>query len=58
MITWEERVKTLRNILGRRPTLDELLEEARKHEMTPEEKQAQRESFARGMMPTGDPRFD
>lgn len=58
MITWRERVEALQGILGREPTLDELLEEAKKHEMTPEERQAQRESFARGMIPTGDPRFD
>lgn len=58
MITWKERVKTLQGILGRTPTFDELMEEARKHEMTPEERQAQRESFVRGMMPTGDPNFD
>lgn len=58
MITWRERVETLQGILGRKPTLDELLEEAKKHKMTPEERQAQRESFARGMMSTGDQRFD
>lgn len=30
------------------PTLDKLLESARKHEMTPEEKEAQRQSWVRG----------
>jgi hypothetical protein len=32
------------------PTLDKLLESARKHEMTPEEKEAQRQSWVRGEM--------
>lgn len=58
MITWAERLNALRTRLGREPILDEMIEEAKKHEMTSEEKQAQRESFARGMRRTGDPRFD
>ncbi|MEM9047057.1 MAG: hypothetical protein AAGC81_20455 [Pseudomonadota bacterium] len=47
-----------------RPDLQEAIEsaKARVAEMTPEERQAmwdeQRKSFVRGMMPTGDPRFD
>lgn len=57
-ITWNERVDALCGRLGRRPTLDELMAESREHTMTPAEEQAQRESFVRGMMPTGDPRFD
>ncbi len=44
--------------LGRKPTLDEMMEEAKKHTMTPEEVQAQRESFARANVSTGDPNFD
>lgn len=58
MITWKERVENLRRALGRDPTLDELLLLAPLHDMTPEEVQAQRESWVRAMQPTGDPRFD
>lgn len=58
MITWKERVEILQNNLGRKPTFAELMEEAKKHKMTPEERQAQHESFVRGMMLIGDPRFD
>lgn len=57
-IAWMERLIDLKIRLGREPTLEELLEEAKKHEMTPEEIRRQRESFVRGMMSTGDPRFD
>jgi hypothetical protein len=35
-----------------------MLAAAEIHEMTPEERKAQAESWARGMKPTGDPRFD
>ena len=58
MITWEERLQNLRSALGREPTLDELLDVAAIHTMTKEERQAQAESWVRGMMPTGDPSFD
>lgn len=58
MITWKDRVNNLKFRYGRPPTLLELLEENRNHTMTPEELQAQRESFLRGMAPTGDPKFD
>lgn len=58
LITWTDRVVALKERLGRMPKLDELLEEAKKHTMTPEERKAQQESFVRGMMPTGDPNFD
>jgi hypothetical protein len=58
VITWEQRVFNLRSRLGRLPTGAELLEEARNHTMTPEEVQAQRESWARANVSTGDPRFD
>lgn len=58
VITWQDRVVALRDRLGRDPTLDELLAESRNHTPTPEEEEAQRESFVRAMMPTGDARFD
>lgn len=58
MITWAQRLQNLRTALGREPTLEELLEVAAIHQMTPEEIQAQRESWARAMRPTGDPSFD
>jgi hypothetical protein len=58
MITWHQRVQNLTSALGRKPTLDELLIAAEIHEMTPAEIKAQAESWARGMKPTGDPRFD
>jgi hypothetical protein len=57
-ITWNDRVLNLTKALGRKPTLEELLTAAEVHQMTPEEINAQRLSFARGMKPTGDPRFD
>jgi len=40
-----------------RALLDRLLENS-KRELTPEEIEAQRKSWVRGMMPTGDPQFD
>lgn len=58
MITWFERVQNLRKELGREPTLFELIEEAKKHIMTPEERQAQAESLAQANVSTGDQRFD
>lgn len=57
-ITWRERVANLRKALGREPTLDELLDASQIHIMTPEECREQAASWARGMKPTGDPRFD
>ena len=57
-ITWAQRVANLRKALGREPTLQELLLIAPLHDMTPEERQRQSASWARGMRPTGDPRFD
>lgn len=57
-VAWTERVANLREALGREPTLYELVGLARQHEMTPAEIEAQRQSFHRGMAPTGDPRFD
>lgn len=50
-ITWKQRVENLRKALGRKPTLQELLDASQIHQMTPEEIQAQRESWARGMGP-------
>ena len=41
---WSEKVANLRAALGREPTLDELLEAASAHVMTPEEYEAQRQS--------------
>lgn len=58
METWAEKAAALRARLGRKPTLDEYMAEAHTHTMTPAEVQAQRESWVRSMMPTGDPRFD
>ena len=57
-ITWRERVENLRKALGREPTTAELLTAAEVHEMTPEEIEAQRQSFGRHNVSTGDPRFD
>lgn len=57
-VTWAHRVRALGDKLGRPPTIEELLQEAKNYEMTDEEIEEQRKSFARGMMPTGDPRFD
>jgi hypothetical protein len=57
-ITWVERVNALRRKLDRDPTLDELLAEAKLHDMTAEEQAEQRLSYTRAMVPTGDPRFD
>lgn len=56
--TWAQQVENLRKSLGRDPTLNELLLLNSMYNMTPEEIQAQRESWVRGMRPTGDPRFD
>ena len=55
---WKDRVDLLRKRLGREPTLEELLEAARDYKMSPGEIEEQRQSWLRGMMPTGDPRFD
>ena len=57
-MTWNDRVKALRNKLGQKPTLRELVVESRLHKITPEEVEKQRQSFMRGMKPTGDPEFD
>ncbi len=58
MITWKARLENLRIALGRQPTLSEMLMAAEIHEMTPDERKAQAESWARSCKPTGDPRFD
>lgn len=57
-ITWEERMHNLRKALGRRPTLEEMLDVVHIHIMTPEETESQRQSWIRAMRSTGDPRFD
>ncbi len=49
MITWAERVANLTKTLGRKPTLGELLIACEIHQMTPDEIEAQRKSFVRGM---------
>lgn len=49
MITWTERVTNLTKALGRKPTLNELLDASQIHQMTPAEIEAQRQSFVRGM---------
>ena len=49
MITWADRITNLAKALGRKPTLEEMLEAAQIHQMTPPEIEAQRQSFARGM---------
>ena len=48
-ITWFERVRNLASALGRKPTLEELLEISSIHILTPEEVEAQRQSWVRGM---------
>lgn len=50
-LTWPDRLTGLKTKLGREPTLDEMIEEARHHTMTPDEIEAQRQSFARAMAP-------
>lgn len=57
-MTWKDEVQKLNETLGRKPTLDELVERAKTYTMTDEERREQQASFVRGMMPTGDPRFD
>lgn len=49
-ITWADRVANLTEALGRKPSLDELLDVAQIHQMTPAEIDAQRQSFICGMM--------
>lgn len=57
-LTLEERLSDVELLLGRGPTVAELLVFAATYKMTPEEVQAQRESFARHNVSTGDPRLD
>lgn len=52
-ITWADRVANLTKALGRKPTLDEMLDAAQVHQMTPAEVEAQRQSFVRGMRSAG-----
>lgn len=44
-----DRIANLTKALGRKPTLAEMLDAAQVHQMTPEEIEAQRQSFVRGM---------
>ena len=48
-ITWADRIANLTKALGRKPTLEEMLDAAQIHQMTPEEIEAQRQSWVRGM---------
>jgi hypothetical protein len=48
-ITWADRIANLTKALGRKPTLNEMLDAAQIHEMTPAEIEAQRQSWVRGM---------
>ena len=48
-ITWAERVANLSKALGRKPTLQELIEVSQIHQMTPAEVEAQSQSWVRGM---------
>lgn len=47
MTTWRDKVEAEKARLGRKLTLDELLALAKTHFMTPDEIQAQRESWTR-----------
>lgn len=47
-ITWADRIDNLRKALGRDPTLDEMLEVATIHQVTPAEVEAQRQSLREG----------
>lgn len=58
LITWAQRVVNLHESLGREPMLEELLLLVPLHNLTPAERQAQAESWARANVSTGDPRFD
>ena len=49
MITWEQRIANLTKALGREPTLEEMLDAAQIHQMTPAEIEAQRRSWVRAM---------
>lgn len=49
MITWADRIANLTKALGRKPTLEEMLDAAQIHQMTPAEIEAQRKSWVRGM---------
>jgi hypothetical protein len=49
-ITWADRIANLQKALGREPTLEEMLDASQIHQMTPEETEAQRRSWVRGMM--------
>lgn len=48
-LTWADRIANLTKALGRKPTLQEMLEVAQIHQMTPAEVEAQRQSWVRGM---------
>lgn len=49
-MAWTDHVKALTECLGRKPTLNELLAEAKNYTMTPEEVQAQRDSWVQAEM--------
>ncbi len=57
-MSWSDKLRKAEKRAGRPLTLNEMIDLARDYEMTEDELKRQRESFARAMMPTGDPRFD
>lgn len=48
-ITWADRIANLTKALGRKPTLEEMFDVVQIHQMTPDEIEAQRQSWVRGM---------
>ena len=48
-ITWADRIAILKRALDRKPTLEEMLDAAQIHQMTPAEIEDQRKSWVRGM---------
>lgn len=47
MIIWSDRMLNLTKALGRRPALDEMLDCAQIHQMTPAEMEEQRQSWVK-----------
>lgn len=57
-MNWQETIRLVEYALGRKLSLSEMITLAKTYNMNEAEIQAQRESWARAMKPTGDPRFD
>ena len=55
---WYQTLRLHEEVLRRRLSLSEMIDLAKTYKMNEAEIQAQRESWVRGMSPTGDPRFD